>query len=145
MATRKKRSSVRPSKYDRDLATEFCLRMIEGRSVKDITDNDTDMPHRKQIYRWLAANEEFRQMYESAQRDSMRVHADSLIEIADDISGDPQRDRLRVDARKWVLARMLPKQYGDRVQQEVSGPDGGPIETDNTFVIEFVDAKVTDE
>jgi hypothetical protein len=37
-----------------------------------------------------------------------------------------QRSRLRVDARKWLLSKLLPKQYGDRV--EVTGKDGGPLE-----------------
>ena len=35
------------------------------------------------------------------------------------------RDRLRVDTRKWVASKMKPKKYGDKV--ELSGPGGGPI------------------
>jgi hypothetical protein len=49
------------------------------------------------------------------------------------------RNRLRVDARKWVAAKLLPKKYGDKVQQEVSGPDGGPIEV-QTVRVELVRA-----
>src|SRR4051794_16693229 len=55
--------------------------------------------------------------------------ADEIIAIADDTSGDwierdgelmvnhehIQRSRLRVDARKWLMARMAPKKYGDKV------------------------------
>lgn len=37
------------------------------------------------------------------------------------------RNRLRVDTRKWMLAKMLPKVYGDKVVQEHTGADGGPI------------------
>lgn len=37
------------------------------------------------------------------------------------------RDRLRVDTRKWVASKMKPKKYGDRV--ELTGPGGGPIVT----------------
>ena len=37
------------------------------------------------------------------------------------------RNRLRVDTRKWMLSKMLPKVYGDRVTQEHTGKDGGPI------------------
>lgn len=36
--------------------------------------------------------------------------------------------RLQIDTRKWVLAKMLPKIYGDKVQQEHTGKDGGPIQ-----------------
>lgn len=35
--------------------------------------------------------------------------------------------RLQVDTRKWYLSKVLPKIYGDRVTQEITGADGGPI------------------
>jgi hypothetical protein len=35
--------------------------------------------------------------------------------------------RLQIDTRKWVLSKMLPKVYGDKVTQEHTGADGGPI------------------
>jgi hypothetical protein len=41
--------------------------------------------------------------------------ADDLIDIADE-QGDPNRNRLRVDTRKWLLSKALPKIYGDRLQ-----------------------------
>ncbi len=36
-----------------------------------------------------------------------------------------QRSRLRVDARKWIAAKLLPKRYGDKLQH--TGDGGGPI------------------
>ena len=39
-----------------------------------------------------------------------------------------QRNRLRVDTRKWMLSKMLPKVYGDKLTQEVTGKGGGPIQ-----------------
>ena len=35
------------------------------------------------------------------------------------------RSRLRVDSRKWVASKLLPKVYGDRLQH--TGDGGGPI------------------
>lgn len=77
--------------------------------------------------------------------------ADDLLEIADDGTNDfvekerpngpkflafdgehVQRSRLRVDTRKWILAKALPKIYGDKLTAEVTGKDGGPIETTYT-------------
>ncbi len=40
-----------------------------------------------------------------------------------------QHRRLQVDARKWMLAKALPNIYGDKLTAEVTGKDGGPIET----------------
>jgi hypothetical protein len=36
--------------------------------------------------------------------------------------------RLQIDTRKWLLSKMLPKVYGDKVTNEHTGKDGGPIE-----------------
>jgi len=36
-----------------------------------------------------------------------------------------QRARLRVDTRKWILSKMLPKVYGDKFQ--VGGDGGEPL------------------
>lgn len=35
--------------------------------------------------------------------------------------------RVQIDTRKWMLSKMLPKVYGDKVTQEHTGADGGPI------------------
>jgi hypothetical protein len=56
--------------------------------------------------------------------------ADELLEIADNPDADKdavQRDRLKVDTRKWLLAKALPKIYGDRLTAEVTGKDGAPL------------------
>ena len=58
-----------------------------------------------------------------------------IIEIADDTSGDfvinergertvdhenINRARLRVDARKWLMSKLHPQRYGDRVTADVT-------------------------
>jgi hypothetical protein len=68
--------------------------------------------------------------------------AEEMLEIADDGRNDwtkredgidavnaevVQRSRLRVDARKWLMAKLQPKKYGDRIAQEVTGGDGLPL------------------
>ena len=35
--------------------------------------------------------------------------------------------RVQIDTRKWVLSKMLPKVYGDKVTTEHTGANGGPI------------------
>jgi len=47
-----------------------------------------------------------------------------LVPLSSDVIA---RNRLRVDTRKWMLSKMLPKIYGDKVTQEHTGKDGGPI------------------
>jgi hypothetical protein len=48
-----------------------------------------------------------------------------ILTIADDARNDEdnpqatQRARLQIDARKWVLAKMVPKKYGDKMQVDI--------------------------
>jgi hypothetical protein len=61
---------------------------------------------------------------------------DSLLEDVE--TGDVHRARLRVDTKRWLLSKALPKIYGDRFVQEIVGPNGGPI-TRTTVVMPAVD------
>ena len=64
---------------------------------------------------------------------------EEMFEIADDTALDEdgdekaiseriQRSKLRVDTRKWALARMNPRKFGERVTREITGPGGGPLQ-----------------
>jgi hypothetical protein len=94
--------------------------------------------------------------YERARKVRAWAMLDELIEIADDGVNDyveqvrqdgtkhvvcdrehVQRSKLRCDQRQWALARILRKEFGDKVQ--LSGdPDGAPIKTDAKITVEFV-------
>ena len=51
--------------------------------------------------------------------------------IADMRSGkiDAAMARVEIDARKWFASKFLPKRYGERIAQEITGADGGPLTT----------------
>ncbi len=73
----------------------------------------------------------------------MERRADAIFdEIVDISDGDPEadtaRDRLRIDARKWVVPKMLPKKYGDKVTNELTGANGERLMPDK-ITIEIVD------
>jgi predicted DNA-binding protein (UPF0251 family) len=44
-------------------------------------------------------------------------------------SGWVALQRFKFDVMRWQLSKELPKIYGDKVTQEISGIDGGPIES----------------
>ena len=50
-------------------------------------------------------------------------------------SGWVQWQRVQIDAMKWLLSKRNPKKYGEKVQQEVSGPDGAPLPA---IMVQFV-------
>lgn len=36
--------------------------------------------------------------------------------------------RVEIEARKWMASKFAPRQFGDRVTQEVTGANGGPLQ-----------------
>lgn len=82
------------------------------------------MPSHVTVLGW-AAKAPFSDQYATARETGYRLMADELVEIADDKAGDPARDRLRLDTRKWLLSKALPKVYGDKLAH--TDGDGGPV------------------
>lgn len=85
------------------------------------------MPAHSTVLLWVKENQAFADQYARSRETGYLLLADELVEIADDKAGDAQRDRLRVDTRKWLLSKMLPKVYGDKQTTELTGPEGGPL------------------
>jgi hypothetical protein len=117
--------------------------MGEGESLRSICRDDA-MPALSTVFRWLAADKDFQEQYARAMDARATLLAEEILEIADDGRNDTYKDedgneatnhdviarsRLRVDSRKWLAARMSPRKYGDKVSQEISGPEGGPVST----------------
>lgn len=134
----------RPSDYSSDITTKICVRLGLGESLREICRDET-MPSKTTVMRWLAEHAEFRDQYAGAREAQADYYAEEIIEISDDATNDFMkrkngdeveevenkevlaRSRLRVDTRKWLMARMSPKKYGDKITQEVTGADGSPL------------------
>ena len=120
---------IRVLDYTDAIADEICERLADGESLRNIC-LDKKMPARSTVFRWLSLHPTFSDQYAKAKEAQAELLADEIVGIsdgADSQENDVQRDRLRVDARKWVASKLLAKKYGDKVQTEHSGPDGGPI------------------
>lgn len=118
-------SRGRPSKFTKVLADAICARLADGETLRAIC-RDKDMPPESTVRTWALDNKDFYAQYARAREIGYQGLADELTEIADDTKGDPARDRLRVDTRKWLLSKALPKVYGDKIEH--TGPAGGPLQ-----------------
>lgn len=104
----------RPSDFTQEIADAICERLAEGESLRKICLGD-DMPNKATVFRWLGLHQSFSDQYARAREEQAETLADEIVEIADgNKDSDPQRDRLRVDARKWVASKLKPKKYGDK-------------------------------
>lgn len=145
----------RPSEFTQEKADAICERLADGESLRSICDDD-DMPNKSTVFRWLAAHEAFRDQYARARETQADTMADEILDIADDGHNDwmmkrygdderwvengevLRRSQLRIEARKWLAAKMLPKKYGDKSQMEVMGANGDAIKHVHTIRREIV-------
>jgi hypothetical protein len=133
--------------FDQALADEICERLVNGESLRKICLSD-HMPAASTVCLWLTLNDQFAEQYARARDAQADTLADEILDIADDGSNDwmgdkdekdgtqyngdaVQRSKLRVDARKWIAAKLKPKKYGERVDV-TSG--GEPIKLDDTAI-----------
>lgn len=137
---RSKRPNGRPTDFGEEIAAIICERLSLGESVRSIC-RDEAMPDKATVFRWLAKHESFRDHYADARGVQADALFDEILDIADDGSNDwmerknadganigwtengeaLRRSALRVDARKWIVSKLLPKKYGDKQQIEHSG------------------------
>ena len=131
---------ARPSEFSEEIATTICRRIANGESLRRIC-NEDEMPGRQTVLDWLndPERESFRAKYARAREDQQDFHAEEILEIADDGKNDwmarqqgedtvevanhehIQRSKLRVDARKWLMSKLAPKKYGEKLDHEHSG------------------------
>jgi len=148
-----RRGPGRPTRYTPKVAADICTRLAEGESLRAIC-RDGAMPGLRTVLGWLfdGEHQEFSHQYASAREAQAEVWADEIVSIADEATGDSttdkdgkeivnhehiQRSRLRVDARKWIASKLLPKRYGDKLQH--TGEGGGPIPHEHTLPPELHD------
>ena len=80
----------------------------------------------RQFNRWVAEDSQTAQLYDLARQEFAQTVADDLLALADEKLGeaatnvDVNHVKLRIDTRKWIVAKLLPR-YSDRMQVEVSG------------------------
>ena len=133
----------RPSDITEEIIAEICGRLACGEPVSKISE-DKHMPGMTTIYMWLRRHDDFRKSYEEARKDGAHSFADQIARIIDmeplkivdelgNVKIDPGSiswNRLRMDGRKWLAAKYLPRVYGERIG--VEGVEGGaPIKTED--------------
>lgn len=111
------------------------LEIQEWRPVRQIL-QDKDKPNRDTFYKWLATDEKKAERYAHACNIRAENIFDEMIDIADDNKKDIridkdwneivnqdniQRARLKVETRKWVLGKLNPKKFGDKIDMTSDG------------------------
>jgi hypothetical protein len=104
---------------------EICSLIADGKSVRTICEMD-GMPNRCTFNEWRKRTPELQAQYDQAYIDYENSVLDDIVYIAD-TEPDPRKAAVRMDARKWDLKIRNRKRFGDKVEAELTGKDGGPI------------------
>jgi terminase small subunit-like protein len=120
--------------YTADVADRILDALMSGQPLHDIC-AEPDMPSAVSVRHWLKDNREgFTARYWEAREIGYHAIADQMLRIVDDRRNDwivrrqedgsfetmldparVNRAELRVKTRRWLLSKMLPKQFGDRL------------------------------
>lgn len=93
------------------------------------------------FFEWIKDNDIRQKQYAHACEERSEKIFEEMIDIADDGTNDymtiekgdmlynvedkevVNRSRLRIDTRKWMLSKMMPKKYGDKLDVTTNGKD----------------------
>jgi len=94
---------------------------IEGKSLRDALKGKMSSA----LFFELIKDENKQKQYARACDERADLLAEEILTIADEGSNADnvivQRDRLRIDSRKWLLSKLQPKKYGDKLDVAHSG------------------------
>jgi hypothetical protein len=110
-------------KYTEEMAHEILDRVSDGESLRGVC-KSPHMVDERTARRWRDENfEGFGDRYAKAIDHCLETWAGEIVSIADEPASDMaavQRNRNRVDSRKWILSKLRPERYGDRVSLDVT-------------------------
>lgn len=113
--------------YNDAIADEICSQLASGKSLLTICKQD-GFPDKSTVFHWLFKYKDFNDKYAQAREAWADAIFEEILEISDNDQQDTTtnergtevanhewiaRSRLRVDTRKWALARMSPRKYGE--------------------------------
>ena len=108
-------------------------------SLKALLEKYPGSPKRQLIYDWLKADDKFHDSYARVRVSMADYMAEEILDISDNATNDymesldkqgkgdagykfmgehVQRSKLRIDSRKWLMAKMMPTKYGDKLLVE---------------------------
>lgn len=127
----------RPTVFTPELGATICEKLAECGSLRRVC-LEPDMPLERTVRRWYTENEQFASEYARAKEAGIDALVDETLDIADDGSNDymqtkdgekldaehVQRSKIRIETRRWLAERMMPKKYGVRTGVDLTSSDG---------------------
>jgi terminase small subunit-like protein len=111
--------------YSEEVMDEILRRLSHGETLRNVCASSPDFPAPATVIDWVHENRcGLTERYARARERQLEAWAEEVLDKADATSteqGAVQRDRLSVDARKWLLSKLKPEKYGDRLDVTSAG------------------------
>lgn len=117
---------ARPSEYTQEIANKICEELATGKSLRTVCLGE-DMPAIKTVFNWFKSYPLFLQQYAQAKQESADAMAEEILDLSDGAiavikngaekksNALAQAVKLQVDTRKWIMSKMKPKKYGEKL------------------------------
>jgi len=137
MATKKATKPEKPAKPERD-KDAICQAVLQGMrdGLSAFKACQAAGVPQSTFNLWVDSDAKLAESYAHAREDLIERIANEVMELSDsDVpeTGDGKRDwqaiqqrKLQVDSRKWLLSKLAPKKYGDRL--ELAGDKENPLQ-----------------
>jgi hypothetical protein len=90
--------------------------MADGKALRQIC-KDPALPARDTVAEWVRQDYlGFSARYARARELQADALVDDILGIVDEHDVDPNDKRVRMEARKWVAGKIMPKVYGDKIE-----------------------------
>ena len=122
----RKRRRMTQTNYTSEIADTICSRMSEGESLRAIC-RDPGMPSEGTVRGWAVRDVEgFAERYRAARQMLLEYWSDEIVAIADDGELDPRDRQIRTGVRQWLMSKLAPRRYGDKLQ--LAGDPESPLQ-----------------
>jgi hypothetical protein len=110
-----KRKSGGPVVYSPEIAAEICRRVSSGETLREVC-RTPGMPSEATVRGWhLRDIEGFSSQYVRAREAQIESWSDEIVAISNERDSEPNDRRVRIDTKRWLMSKIVPKKYGDRV------------------------------
>jgi len=126
----------RPSTYSEAMAEAICDEVAAGGLITEICDQ-AGYPDYKTFRKWRTEHADFSKRIARAKEDQMDYYCDKIVRLNASMNADNwQYVNAQIRNTQWLMGKLKAAQYGDKVQAEVTGAEGGPIQA--AITVQFV-------
>lgn len=111
----------------------------EGYTVDEINDNN-DLPSWSTIRRWIRSEPERLAQYRLAREFSADTFESQILGLAKytNEATEVAAAKFKFDVLKFAMSKRAPKQYGDKISQELTGADGKALQAPTLVIAPYV-------